>query len=190
MLSRTTAAVLRRSASLTARRSMSEAAGAPSSSVTLNFNLPHETLYDGAQVYSVIVPGVEGEYGVTANHVPYVGQLKPGVLQILHEENTSEPEKYFVAGGYALTHENSVTVSHHFGNPQIIITVSDHQIQDVVCPEAVKLEDIDSSAVSAQYDAAKSAFASAEAGTVEQAEAQIEMEVNRAMGQAIGVTLG
>ena len=62
--------------------------------------------------------------------------------------------------------------------------------QDVVCPEAVKLDDIDPSAVSSQFEAAKSAFASATAGSVEQAEAQIDMEVNRAMGLAIGITLG
>ena len=52
----------------------------------------------------------EGEYGVGAGHMPYVAQLKPGVLQILHEEGTAEPEKYFVAGGYALTHADSTTV--------------------------------------------------------------------------------
>jgi len=61
--------------------------------------------------------------------------------------------------------------------------------QDVVCPEAVKLDDIDSSEVSKQFEAAKSAFASAAAGSVEQAEAQIDMEVNRAMGLAVGMNL-
>ena len=61
--------------------------------------------------------------------------------------------------------------------------------KDVVCPEAVKLDDIDPSAVQSQYDAAKSAYASATAGSVEQAEAQIDMEVNKAMGLAIGLTL-
>jgi F-type H+-transporting ATPase subunit delta len=83
---------------------------AASSMVTLNFSAPHEIIYKAASVYSVIIPGVESEYGVTANHVPYVAQLKPGVLQILHEENSGEPEKYFVAGGYALTHPDSTTV--------------------------------------------------------------------------------
>lgn len=82
-----------------------------SNAVKLNFSLPHETIYHGASVHSVIIPGSAGEYGVTANHVPYVAQLKPGVLQILHEENSSEPEKYFVAGGYAMTHPDSSTVS-------------------------------------------------------------------------------
>ena len=61
--------------------------------------------------------------------------------------------------------------------------------QDVVCAEAVKLDDIDSGAVQSQFDAAKSAFSSAATGSVEQAEAQIDMEVNRAMGLAIGLNL-
>jgi F-type H+-transporting ATPase subunit delta len=105
MFSRTAQQVVRR---VVTRRFSTEAAAA--NSVTLNFVLPHETIYNGASVYQVIIPGVEGEYGVTANHVPYVAQLKPGVLQILHEETGGDPEKYFVAGGYALTHPNSVTV--------------------------------------------------------------------------------
>ena len=61
--------------------------------------------------------------------------------------------------------------------------------QDVVVPEAVKLDDIDSSAVSSQFDSAKSKFAAAAAGSEEQAEAQIDMEVNRAMGLAVGLNL-
>ena len=59
----------------------------------------------------------------------------------------------------------------------------------MVCPEAVKLDEIDGSVVAKQYDAAKAAFASAAAGSIEQAEAQIDMEVNKAMGVAIGLSL-
>lgn len=59
-----------------------------------------------------------------------------------------------------------------------------------MCPEAVKLDDLDSAAVSSQYEAAKSDYNAAAAGSVEQAEAQIAMEVNKAMGLALGVSLG
>lgn len=79
-------------------------------SMSLNFNLPNETLYKDATVSQIIVPGSAGEYGVTAEHVPIIAQLKAGVLQIFHE-GTSDPEKYFVPGGFSLTHANSVTVS-------------------------------------------------------------------------------
>ena len=61
--------------------------------------------------------------------------------------------------------------------------------QDISCPEAVKLDDIDPAAVTSNYEAAKAAFSSAESGSVAAAEAQIDIEVNRAMGAAIGLTL-
>jgi hypothetical protein len=82
------------------------------SKLNLNFTLPNETIYANTAVASVILPGVEGEYGITPDHVPYVAQLKPGVVQILFDDQlqNAEPEKYFVAGGYALTHANNTTV--------------------------------------------------------------------------------
>lgn len=61
--------------------------------------------------------------------------------------------------------------------------------KDIVCPEAVKIDDLDPAAVSANYDAAKSKASSAEAGSPEAAEAMIEVEVNRAMGSALGLSL-
>lgn len=62
-------------------------------------------------------------------------------------------------------------------------------IQDIVCPEAVKVDDLDASAVSANYEAAKSRASAAEAGSAEAAEAMIEVEVNKAMGGALGLNL-
>jgi len=178
------------------RRSFStEAAAAASNKMTLNFNLPHENIYSNAQIDQVIVPGSAGEYGITAKHVPIVAELKAGVLKILHGEGKEE-EKYFVPGGFSITHPDSVTVSLSYAfNIQYSLCIQKllkpmmHSFQDITCPEAVKLDDIDQAAVTKNYEAAKSAFASAESGSVAQAEAKIEMDVNRAMASAIGVTL-
>jgi F-type H+-transporting ATPase subunit delta len=103
MLSRISATVVRR----TAARFMSTEV-AVASKMTLSFALPHETIYNAAQVESVILPGTEGEYGVTADHVPAVSELAPGVVQIDHGDG--ETEKYFIAGGFAFTHPDSHTV--------------------------------------------------------------------------------
>jgi F-type H+-transporting ATPase subunit delta len=100
-------------AAISSRYLSDAAASTAPTQVKLTFGLPHETIYQNASVSSVIVPGLSGEYGVTAGHVPYVAQLKPGVLQIFHDD-TSEPEKYFVPGGYAITHIDSSTVRSHF----------------------------------------------------------------------------
>eukprot|EP00536_Pseudo-nitzschia_multiseries_P000468 jgi/Psemu1/178864/e_gw1.6.248.1 len=170
MLSRTSTVaktILSRTRGVAARSFSSEAAE-PASSVSLNFSVPYESIYKGASVEQVIIPGTEGEYGVTAGHVPYVAQMKPGILTVMFD--AAESEKYFVAGGYAVTHANSVT--------------------DVVCVEAVKVDDLDASAVSSNYEAAKSAAAAAASGSKEEAEAQIDMEVNKTMGAALGLTLG
>jgi F0F1-type ATP synthase epsilon subunit len=94
--------------------------------------------------------------------------MKAGVLQIIHTDSP-EPEKYFVPGGFALSHENSVT--------------------DITCPEAVKLDDIDSAAVTSNFNEAKRVYDGSEEGSEAKALAQIDMDVNRAMAQALGVTI-
>jgi len=90
-----------------ARRQFADAAPA-TGLMKLNFNLPQQTLYDSVSVKSVVVPGATGEYEVTADHVPIVAEMKAGMLTINHEDG--EEEKYFVAGGFSLTHEGSTTV--------------------------------------------------------------------------------
>merc|ERR1711966_393495 len=120
------------------------------STMKLNFNLPHDTLYNAVDVKSVIVP-----------------QLKAGALTIKREDG--EDERYFVPGGFSLTHEGSTT--------------------DIVCPEAVKVDDLDPDAVAANYEAAKARVAEAEAGSAAAAEALIEVEVNKAMGGALGLAM-
>merc|ERR1719183_231003 len=110
--------------------------------MTLNFTLPHSCVYDAAPVESVKVPGMEGEYGITAGHTPIVSQLKPGMVSIVHKAG-EEGEKYFVSGGFALTHADSST--------------------DISAMEAVKLDALDESAVKSTYSSAKSDFDSAEA---------------------------
>jgi F0F1-type ATP synthase epsilon subunit len=61
--------------------------------------------------------------------------------------------------------------------------------QDISCPEAVKLDDLDGAAIQKNYEAAKAAFSSAEIGSVAKAEAEIAMETNKAMATAIGLAI-
>lgn len=56
--------------------------------------------------------------------------------------------------------------------------------------EAVKVDDLDSSVVTSNYETAKSTAGSAASGSQEEAEALIDMEVNKTMGAALGITLG
>lgn len=86
------------------------------------------------QLDQVLLPGVEGYFGVKANHVPIIAQLKPGLVE-LHDG--ADIQKYFVSGGFAFVHPNSVT--------------------DICVLEAATLDQFDTTAV-------KSALQSAQAG--------------------------
>lgn len=76
------------------------------------------------QLEQVLLPGVEGYFGVKANHVPIIAQLQPGVVE-LHDG--ADITKYFVSGGFAFVHPNSVT--------------------DICVLEAATLDQFDSTAV-------------------------------------------
>jgi F-type H+-transporting ATPase subunit epsilon len=65
----------------------------------LNFALvsPERELFHG-DVDQVVVPGVEGEFGVLPNHAPVISMIRPGALRIF--DGGSE-RRIFVNGGFA-----------------------------------------------------------------------------------------
>jgi len=111
----------------------------------------------------VILPGVDGFFGVMPSYVPTVAELKPGVVAI--QETSGGPlTKYFISGGFASVNKDSVL--------------------NVSTLEAAAVEDLDTDAVKtglAQYQAA---YASA-TDDVTKAEAEIGLEVYQAMSYAI-----
>jgi F-type H+-transporting ATPase subunit delta len=79
---------------------------------------------------------MEGMFGVKANHVPVISQLRPGLVE-LHAGG--EVEKYFISGGWAYVHPNGVT--------------------DIQALEAVTLDQVDGPAVKSALAAAQAAQA-------------------------------
>ena len=54
----------------------------------------------------IIIPGEEGKFGVMAGHASLVASLKAGIVE-LYKEKDGEPQKIFIAGGFAdVTAEN------------------------------------------------------------------------------------
>ena len=141
------------------------AAGADSEVLTLNFSLPHECIYEGKEVDLVIVPGAAGQFGVTAGHTPNISQLQAGVVEIHHEKDDKDPEKFFVSGGFALSHANSVT--------------------DLSCIEAVKLDDLDMEAAKAGVSEFQALMDGAAEGSAKHAEAQIGLETYQEIVKAL-----
>lgn len=87
----------------------------------LRFNVPYDTICD-KEIDLVNIPGEAGDYGITPGHVPIVSQLRPGVVEIFESKDV-EPSRWFVVGGFAVTHPDSTT--------------------DISAAEAAKIDDID-----------------------------------------------
>lgn len=67
-----------------------------------------ERLLSSGDVRQVVVPGVEGEFTVLANHAPVLSTMKPGVVTVT-DANGAE-ERIFVRGGFAEINPAGLTV--------------------------------------------------------------------------------
>ena len=57
-----------------------------------------EKLLFSSEAISVEIPGADGDMTALANHAPLITTLRPGVLRVVQEKDTSE---YVVTGGFA-----------------------------------------------------------------------------------------
>ena len=60
-------------------------------------------------VFMVVVPGTEGEFGVLEGHAPFMSTVRDGVLKIYKTENGA-PDEIIVQGGFAEVGDNGLTV--------------------------------------------------------------------------------
>jgi F-type H+-transporting ATPase subunit epsilon len=66
----------------------------------INFELVSpERLLLSEPVEMVVVPGVEGDFGVLPGHAPLVSNVRPGVIAVFQEGKVTQ--RIFVAGGFA-----------------------------------------------------------------------------------------
>ncbi|MBI3438007.1 MAG: F0F1 ATP synthase subunit epsilon [Proteobacteria bacterium] len=74
----------------------------------LNFALvsPERELFHG-QVDHVVVPGSEGEFGVSPLHAPVMSVVRPGALRVF---NDNVERRIFVNGGFADVTAEGLTV--------------------------------------------------------------------------------
>jgi F-type H+-transporting ATPase subunit delta len=108
----------------------------------------------------VILPGIDGYFGLKANHVPIISQLKPGIVELT---SGTETEKYFVSGGFAFVHPNGVT--------------------DICVLEAATLDQVDGAAVKTALAAANSA--QGQGDEQDQAAARAAVELYAALDAAM-----
>ena len=68
-----------------------------------------ERLVRSDEVHMVVVPGVEGDFGVMAGHAPVMTVLKDSELKI-YKSAGSQPESIAVSGGFAEIGDKGLTV--------------------------------------------------------------------------------
>ena len=75
---------------------------------TFHFNLvaPDKLLFSG-EVDQVDIPGMDGDFGVLADHAPLVALLRPGVLTV---RVGSDAQRLVVFGGFAEVSPQGLTV--------------------------------------------------------------------------------
>ena len=68
-----------------------------------------ERLVMADDVYMVVVPGTEGEFGVMAGHAPVMSTLRDGELAVFRTAGAA-PERIPVSGGFAEVSDRGLTV--------------------------------------------------------------------------------
>ncbi len=69
-----------------------------------------ERLVRSDDVYMVVVPGTEGEFGVLAGHAPFMSTIRNGELAIYRGGMGGEPERIAIEGGFAEVNDRGLTV--------------------------------------------------------------------------------
>ncbi|XP_028443367.1 ATP synthase F(1) complex subunit delta, mitochondrial [Perca flavescens] len=142
-------------------RSYAEAvSGSPQMSFT--FASPTQVFFKEASVKQVDVPTLTGAFGILPAHVPTLQVLRPGVVTVFGDDGSSA--KYFVSSG-------SITVN------------ADSSVQ-LLCEEAVALDQLDIAAAKANLEKAQSDLA-ATSDEAARAEVQISIEANEAIVKAL-----
>jgi len=78
--------------------------------MALHFELvTPEKLILSEDVYMVVVPGTEGDFGVLEGHAPLMSTIRDDALRIYRTEG-AQPEDIQVRGGFAEVGENGLTV--------------------------------------------------------------------------------
>ncbi|MBB4639753.1 ATP synthase F1 subunit epsilon [Rhizorhapis suberifaciens] len=63
------------------------------------------------EVYMVVVPGSEGDFGVLEGHAPFMSTIRDGAIQVFTSANANAaPETLMIEGGFAEVNEKGLTV--------------------------------------------------------------------------------
>ena len=115
-----------------------------------------ERLLVSRPVEMVVVPGVEGDFGVLPVHAPLISEVRPGVIAVF--EGGKVEERIFVAGGFAEVTGERCTV---LAEEALAINEIDRSLAESALKDA--REDLDDAKTDHDRAMAETAVAIAEA---------------------------
>ncbi|QIG79252.1 ATP synthase F1 subunit epsilon [Stakelama tenebrarum] len=68
-----------------------------------------EKLVRSEEVHMVVVPGVDGDFGVLEGHAPFMSTIRDGSIAV-YRTDKGEPETLTIRGGFAEVNEKGLTV--------------------------------------------------------------------------------
>ena len=68
-----------------------------------------EKLVRSEDVFMVVVPGTEGDFGVLEGHAPLMSTIRDGALSIYRSQG-ADPETIAIRGGFAEVNDKGLTV--------------------------------------------------------------------------------
>ncbi len=68
-----------------------------------------EKLVRSEEVYMVVVPGTEGDFGVLEGHAPFMSTVRDGALQLFRTQGGTA-ETIAIRGGFAEVNASGLTV--------------------------------------------------------------------------------
>ncbi|MGP7794627.1 ATP synthase F1 subunit epsilon [Sphingomonas sp. CLY1604] len=68
-----------------------------------------EKLVRSEEVYMVVVPGTEGDFGVLEGHAPLMSTVRDGALSVYRTQG-AQPETIAIQGGFAEVNAKGLTV--------------------------------------------------------------------------------
>ena len=72
----------------------------------------------------VVVPGVEGDFGVLLGHAPMMSTIRPGAIAIHEADGGPATQRFFIDGGFAEVTETGLTILAEKATPVAEIDVA------------------------------------------------------------------
>ncbi len=69
-----------------------------------------ERLLSSGKVAMVVVPGVEGDFGVLPGHAPMMSTIRPGAIAVYEANSNTLTRRIFVDGGFAEVSDTGLTI--------------------------------------------------------------------------------